>query len=228
METLSLPASSSRMTLFSVQYTPSARFSASLTADRQAFTGQASTNSNSSSVSLGFGMRPSPIASLDLQLTRQLVTSLGASGRSSNNMITFNTRLGPWRRLTAELGLQRLDGMATGSFLGLGAGAQQSPARAGAADALLPYVLSATASWRARLAYSMGKRQSVFVEGERWLSDGQPSAGRSESAAAGWEYRLAEGTKICAALRSMRYRDPADPRRSWSSNGLDISVGFDF
>ena len=228
MEALSLPASSSKMTLFSMQYTPSAKFSASLTADRQAFTGQASTNSNSSSVSLGFGIRPSATASLDLQLTRQQVTSLGAGGRSSNNMVTFNTRLGPWRRMTAELGLQRLNGMATGSFLGFGPGAQQSLTTQGGTAAMLPYALSATASWRARLAYSMGKRHSVFVEGERWLSTGQPAAGRSESAAAGWDYRLAQGTKLCATLRSMRYRDPAEPRRNWSSNSFDVSVGFDF
>jgi len=227
IESLSLPASSSRMTQFSLQYTPSARWSAALSADGQTFAGGTSTNSDSRSVSLSLGFRPSSLASLDVQLTRQTVASLGATGRSSNNMVTFNAHLGPWRRLTADFGLQRLNGLASGSFLGFPGQAQQSPST-GSASTYMPYGATATASWRARIQYAVGRRQNVFFEGERWLSTGQPAAGRSESAAVGWEHRLAPGTKLIATLRSMRYRDPSEPRRNWSSNNFDLSLGFDF
>lgn len=229
---LSLPAYNTAMSMISVQYTPSARWSATMAADRQTFSGSGSTNSTASSLSGGIALRPSPCVSLDVQLTRQTVASLAASGKSANNILSAAVHVGPWRRLTADVGFQRLNGLLYGSFNPLGS-TISAPAGASAFASrefreTAQYALSASSAWRGRLAYDIVRRQSLFAEAERLRGSRYLGAGRTDAAAIGWQYRLTKQVSLIADFRRIRHRDPDDSRRDYSANLFSAQLAFDF
>ena len=226
---LSLPAYDTRMTMVSLQYTPSSKWSANLAADRQNFSGSGSTNSAAASLSGGLSLRPSEYVSVDMQLTRQNIASLAAGGKSANDIMSLGLHAGPWRRLTADLGFHQLNGILTGSFAPLGSPAGSAPAARGLAfPETAAYAVSATSTVRGRLAYDIGRRQSVFVEGERLRGSRYLAAGSTDAAAVGWQYRLTDQTSFTADFRRIRHRDPADSRRNYSANLFSAQLGFDF
>lgn len=222
---------SSRSQLINMRHSFAPNLSLNLAYDTQMSQGRYGTNSDSNSWSGGFWWQPSGDLALTGQYTRQKLAYLGASGRSSNDIMSLGATVGPFGPgVKLELSYSGMCGAASGSFGGSG-GYGAYPA----ADTYSSYAEYAGAdirgmansSVRARLSYALTGRQEAFAEWETSSNSGYPGGSKRQALGLGWQIGLGQGLNFTLDWRRIS-SESADARYSYRAQTMSGQLGLKF
>lgn len=198
----------------SIQWTPANALTFDVQWSQNRSLGDFQTNSSQESLSASASYMPVDWLSLILSWSRQDVQFLTASGRSSNEFLTFGADIGPLRRWTISLNAYA---MKTRSVFGEGF-------QGGQGD-----FAQQPTGFSARISYDVGRNQNLFAEFQRTDIRGYlPS--RDTMFNIGYEYRI---TRNWAIVLSYRFReqlnlDPQYSQFSYRARSLDASMNWVF
>ncbi|MCS7300949.1 MAG: hypothetical protein NZ556_05275 [Fimbriimonadales bacterium] len=198
----------------SIQWTPLDALSIDVQWSQNRSLGDFQTNSAQESLSVGASYTPLDWLALSVSWSRQEVRFLTATGSSRNEFLTLAADIGPLRRWTINLGFYL---MQTRSVFGEGfQGGQGSFAQE-------------PVGFSARVAYDVGRNQSLFAEFQRTDIRGYLPT-RDMAFNIGYEYRITRNWSLVLSyrLREQLNLDPQYSQFSYRARSLDATMNWMF
>lgn len=226
-----VPGSAGRSATIGIRQSITPNLALNLAYDSQMSEGGYSTNSDSDAWTGGLFWQPAASVSIIGQYTRQKLAYLGASGRSSNDILSLGTTLGPFGPgLKLDLGYSHMRGVSSGTF-----GAYTAYGSSISATDDLGYSsynsLAAqgmgNSSFRARFTCPVADRQEAFAEWETSSNSGYPGGNRRTALALGWQIEVAKGMNFVVDWRRIA-SDSADATYSYRAQSLSGQLGVKF
>lgn len=196
-----------------VHYLPWAPLALDLTYSRQFASGENLSNSDLSTVSLGFGYQASGLLRLSGTVSKQNVAFVSSSGSSDTTILGFAVNAGPWRRLSLTFDFQRMltGSQYTGSDNGFSNYSQNLNTIAG------------------RLTYAISGRQRAFVDGRTGATLGYLASDDSNYGV-GYEYDISKFITLVGSyrIRNLVNHDATNSAYSYSSRSFDLDFSIHF